>query len=192
MSSDPADMICQGNIDQLASFINANSVDFRIESEDNDPLLNYAISDQQTEVWKWLLDSGADTTLTNDEGENLIHASVYSGKVDRVLLASTLVNVNHRSADGSTALLLATALGKPEVVQCLIASGADVNIPDNDQNYPIHIAAQKGMLETIDHMIRAGSFLKVKTLRGNTAIALAANNDQDDVVRLLFNRIYRW
>lgn len=184
-------LICENNINDLESFIRENSIDYRISSEDDDTLLLYAIANSDTEAWEWLLSQEANTKVLNKEGENLLHASVYSGELRRVRRALVDSDIDHQSNDGTTPLLLAVALEKLKIASYLIKQGANVNISDEDLNLPLHVASLEGHKLLVQEMIEAGSLLKAKTSKGNTPIALAANNDNDGIVTLLYNVCYK-
>jgi ankyrin len=50
---------------------------------------------------------------------------------------------------------------------------------------PVHVAVVRGDMEGLRELIRQGAALDVKDLHGRTPVELAAENDQDDLVRLL-------
>jgi ankyrin repeat protein len=67
------------------------------------------------------------------------------------------MEINDRFLDGSTAVFLAVKLNKKELVEELIAQGADVNIP-NDANFkPIFIAVRNNNFEIVDILLKAGA-----------------------------------
>ena len=54
--------------------------------------------------------------------------------------------MNAKESDGATALYVAIANDKDDVVKALIDKGADVNIADNTGRTPLMVAAEKGLL----------------------------------------------
>ena len=56
------------------------------DDEDGDSLLMYALSykDSSDELIRFIVDEGADQSITNKVGENILHSVVYSGRIDRL------------------------------------------------------------------------------------------------------------
>ena len=128
------DAICNNDIDFLEKNKNLYSIDTRFENEGNDTLLLYSISYEKSNVYKYLLHNNANFNLLNDDEENIIHAIVFSGDIKRLkeIIENYDVNINHKSKDGSTPLLLAISLEKINIAELLINYGADVNIKDEN------------------------------------------------------------
>ncbi len=76
------------------------------------------------------------------------------------------------------------------MAKILIEAGADINIGDNENNTPLHIASWFGSFETVKLLIDNGADLRVKTQKGNYPLALAVNGNHDKIVRYLFEKIY--
>lgn len=100
-----------------------------------------------------------------------------------VALIEAGANPNARTCDGDTCLIWAVAAGSMEVVQALVAEGADVNL-DKDGVTPLMVAAQEGDDELVDYLLgqgadpssRAGSY---------DAAAYAASRCHDALARKL-------
>ncbi len=71
----------------------------------------------------------------------------------QALLSAPGIAINAQKSNGETALYVAIANGKDDVVEALINKGADVNIPDNDGWTPLMIAAEKGLLTTVQTLL---------------------------------------
>lgn len=76
--------ICNNDVDFFEEKKHLYSIDERFEDENNDTLLLYSISDSQSNIYKYLIKNNANINLTNDEGENIIHAIVFSGDNKRL------------------------------------------------------------------------------------------------------------
>jgi ankyrin repeat protein len=64
------------------------------------------------------------------------------------LLSAPGIDIDAKKPDGATALIVAAANGKKDVVKALIDKGADVNITDNHGRTPMMIANIQGYLTT--------------------------------------------
>ena len=188
------DAICANDF----SFLEANKenydINLQLKNDDNDTLVSYAIADAGNETYEFFLKNNADLTILNDEGENIIHSIVYSGKDDRinkVLEINPDLDINHKSKDGSTPILLSVLLEKHEIFNHLIELGVDVNIPDNEGNAPIHIACMFGYKEMVIKLVDKGANLSYKSPLGNFPLTLAVNGEHHEIVKYLFQKIYK-
>jgi uncharacterized protein len=92
--------------------------------------------------------------------------------------------------DGNTALLIAIESKKPEsveIVSRLIAAGADFHRPYHRP--PLHLAATRGHLEKVRHLLEAGADVNQRKSidAGETPLMEAAHMGRPAVARLLFD-----
>jgi ankyrin repeat protein len=125
----------------------------------------YLISTMEgyTELLKKTLKSGADVHSTDsDNGTGLIRASD-RGHVENIKeLLKTDIRVNHINRMGWTALHEAILFGDggirhTEIVRLLVASGADINLPDKDGVTPLARAKNKGFTDIIKILEDSGA-----------------------------------
>jgi len=102
------------------------------------------------------------------------------------------VDVNERSQEGNTALILAAANNHPEVIQLLLSNPAiDVNMQNNAGKTALILAATKGYLGIVELLLGNPTIdLNIQdfTSQGEpnwTALMLAAMKGYEDIVRLL-------
>lgn len=89
-------------------------------------------------------------------------AAVIAGDVDQVRseLQNPANNVNLPAASsGAPPLCTAVFIGHTEIVELLIQSDADVNLPDRNLSSPLHIAAFMGRAEEAALLVDAGADL---------------------------------
>lgn len=98
-------------------------------------------------------------------------------KVKQLIAAGWNVNAAE-SYNHTTALHAASYIGHFDVVQILIAAGADVNAPDNGRGMTplMDAACGAGLVSVIDALIKAGANLNIQDHRGDTALHHAARN----------------
>ena len=174
-------------IKRLISFLGVNYI---FEDEDNESLILYAISDSGSEAYKTILELKPNINVFNNEGENIIHAIVYSGIISRLseILKIQEIDLNHRAFDGSTPLLLAISLEKHEMAFELLKLGVNVNIADEEGITPLHYACQNEIIELVIELIKRGADLNQKTKRGNLPLALAVNTENIELIKYVYNK----
>jgi len=183
--------ICNEDIPFLEKNRHRYNINDRLDDEGGDTLLLYSLSDPNSITYKFFLKNEADQAVLNEEGENIIHSIVYSGKVNRLNGLLNNNNINHRSNDGATPLLLSIALEKFDISSYLIEHGADIEIADNTGNMPIHIACHLGNIDLVADLVKQGANLRSKTAKGNLPLALAVNAGHNEVVKFLFREMYQ-
>ena len=119
-------------------------------------ILFHAASTGDTETVEFMLDAGSLISISNSEGETLLHCAALHGHVDTLfLLLSTGANAALRaSSSGLTALHYAAVGGHLEAVNTLMSvlsqAGADLYHKSNNGVSPVHIAALNGTLNALE------------------------------------------
>jgi FOG: Ankyrin repeat len=136
--------ICNNDIEFLNQNREKYSIDDRFDDEDDNTLLLYSISDSKSCVYEYFLKNNADVYLLNNEGENILHAIVYSGDSRRLekVMYNYKIDIDFQANDSSTPLLLAISLEHFKMADLLIKYGANVNIADVDGITPLHLSVQ--------------------------------------------------
>ena len=92
-----------------------------------------------------LLDAGADATLAASNGVTPLGAAVAARREALVnLLLQRDVAVDQRLPNEATALMVAAAMGYPEIVEMLLEAGAELGAVDARGRGALHAAAQFG------------------------------------------------
>jgi uncharacterized protein len=110
------------------------------------------------------------------------------GRLDRLReLASDVVGVNARSADGFTALHFAGFFGQGEAARVLIDAGAAVDAVASNpmQVMPLHSAASVRNLEAARHLLEHGAPANARQQGGWVPLHAAAQNGDRAMIELL-------
>jgi ankyrin repeat protein len=133
------------------------------------------------EVAACLLDAGADPGLPAHSGVTALVAAVSARREALVtLLLQRQVAVDQRLPSDATALMVAAALGYPDIAEQLLAAGADVKAVDSSGRNALHAAAQFGFehndsLRTrrlFDGLLRHGAEINHADREGKTPLLL--------------------
>lgn len=139
-------------------------------------------------VAKVLLDSGADVSVTADNGVTALHVSAQSGHISGA-------DLDARTREGATPLSLATQIGHSEVLTALIEAGADVNCGAVGGSTPLRLAAGLGNVAAVKELLRAKAnpllFMTMTRPSGETSLPLdaAAAGGHSKVVRALVQEV---
>jgi ankyrin repeat protein len=83
------------------------------------------------------------------------------------------------------ALIAAARTGHSGTVRDMIASGANVNVRDEDGNTALIEAARNGHDDVVRTLLAAGADAKLKNRDGKTALMLAAQGGHEDTAQAL-------
>jgi ankyrin repeat protein len=111
-----------------------------------------------------------------------IHEAAALGDIEAVKqFLDSGTDVNAKDKTGGTPLDEASGWGRKDIVELLIAKGADVNAKfEDDGSTPLHLAAWKGHFETAELLIAADAYLNAKMEDGDTPLDLAERESRRD------------
>jgi len=111
------------------------------------------------------------------------------GKRDAALAAIEQgVDVDERSADGTTALQWAAHRGDLALVEELVARGADANVANDYGSTALAAAAVEADPEMIAALLEAGADVESPNPEGQTVLMVVARTGRVDAARLLLER----
>lgn len=116
-------------------------------------------------------------------------ASVGDSQTINQLLDKTPDLLNSFSADGFTALGLASFFGHFTLVKQLLDKGANPNTASNNQFKvaPIHSACAISTIDMVELLIKHGANVNAKQMQGVTPLHSAAHNGQTKLSKLLID-----
>jgi len=133
------------------------------------------------EIAVCLLDAGADPALAARSGVTPLVAAVAARREALVgLLLERRVAIDQRLPNDATALMVAAAMGYPEIVEALLEGGADVNAVDASGRSALHATAQFGFEHNdslrarrlFDGLLRHGADINRADSEGKTPLLL--------------------
>ena len=133
-----------------------------------------------------LLNRGFDPNTLNPAGEHglILALREPSTKVISVLVNWPKVNVEARSRQDESPLMLASFQGMLEVCEQLIARDADVNKPGWT---PLHYAATNGHLAVMNLLLEKHAYIDATSPNGTTPLMMAARYGPPTAVKLLLD-----
>lgn len=160
------------------------------------PPLHSAAEQGHPEIVSMLLQAGANPaarTTTRDgkderEGYTALISTITerNSNIEVIKLLVQASDVNLSAPDGTPPISYAAFNGKHEIVQLLIAAGADVNRANDRTVTPLMFASiRKDNTAVIKQLLAAKVHVNAKSQNGNNALMTAAINGAADAVSLL-------
>ncbi len=179
----------QSQLTTKQALLNAHGVNTDTQNHNGTTALYMAAALGEDDVVKAFIQKGANVNVIANYGWTPLMVAAGRGHLTIVqaLLSAPQINIDAKKFDGATALIVAAALDKDDVVKALIDHGANVNITDNYGSTPlISAVADQGHLKTVQALLSAPQIdINTKNIYGANALLLAAALGKDDVVKAL-------
>jgi len=122
-----------------------------------------------------LLENGADPTITDVQGYNILHLATFEGNIFLLvlLLHHGSLSVDSRDSHAHTPLMWAAYKGFPVCVDLFLRWGADVHATDETGFTPLHWALVKGSPGCIQKLLEYGADRFAETSTGKTPATTA-------------------
>lgn len=165
---------------EAVAFLAGHGADTAVTGTRFDTPLIAAARSGSLESVQALLAAKADPAVRTNKNWTALTAAAYRGQVDLVRLLAPL---GSESLD--EALQIASLQGKPEVVDTLLASGADVFSRSKENKTPLMYAAAHGHRDVVRLLLLNGSNPLLLDNEKQTAADLAMAANHPEVVALL-------
>ena len=152
------------------------------------PLMVAAFSGKLNAV-EWFLEKGATVSCVDNTEWNTLHYAAQGGDTDIISLIHThLPNIESKTGEGLTPLMLAAFCGKLHVVKWFLEKGATVTSVGSNRWNVLHFAAQGGDPDTIDLILTHLPDIESKTADGKTPLIIAVLHGKLQGVKCLLER----
>ena len=148
-----------------------------------------AIDEGDSKRARELLSQLPNLRMSNKDGDNPLMVAIFtkSELIDRLL--ERTIDVNHRNAEGWTALMYAAADADGKTVLKLIAKGAKVDEKNQYGYTALMLGASRGNFDAVKVLLRNGADVNARENSGRTALALIKGalevREQERMARLL-------
>ncbi|HXR03674.1 MAG TPA: ankyrin repeat domain-containing protein [Verrucomicrobiae bacterium] len=154
------------------------------------PPLEWAISSDNTELVKLLLDHGADVTVKSDVGSTPLHSAADRGDLEIAdILIAHGADVNAKITGGTTPLHEAAWNGHDDIVKLLLSKGAETDPKLTTGITPLFSAAGPGGERSgkacVEILLAHGADINVTDENGNTLLHTAAYYGNKEVIEVL-------
>lgn len=178
-----------GNNEVINILLNKDNTLINEADSMKDTPLHWASIKNQTDTISLLLSNGADTKLTNSDGNTVLHYAAMYGDVNtvNVLLEADSSLASVENNEGITPIYYAIIVSDNDILSSLINNGQiDVNKKDSLGYTPLHYAANYGNMEAVVLLVEEFNADKTIVNGDNfTASDIAANNSYYTIVEYL-------
>ncbi|XP_058714483.1 KN motif and ankyrin repeat domain-containing protein 3 [Poecile atricapillus] len=155
--------------------------------------LHYSVSHSNFHIVWLLLDTGiCNVDHQNKAGYTALMLAALAAveqeeDMNVVRRLFSMGNVNAKASQaGQTALMLAVSHGRQEMVEALLACGADVNLQDEEGSTALMCACEHGRVETVKLLLAQPTCnISIVDSDGNNAVAIALEAGHSDIAALL-------
>ncbi|RWS31869.1 neurogenic locus Notch protein-like protein, partial [Leptotrombidium deliense] len=157
------------------------------EEKRGETSLHLAARYARADAAKRLLDAGADCNAVDSAGRTPLHAAIAADArgVFEILLRNRATQLNHKTIDGTTPLILAARLACEGMLSDLILAEADVNACDEHGKTALHWAASVNNIDSIRILLHNGANKDAQDFKEETPLFLAAREGAYQACRLL-------
>lgn len=144
--------------------------------------LYYACKLQDKYVTFRLLDAGADVDVVDKEGYYPIQMAVINNNMEILKRLLSLFNINMKDRFGVTLLYLACESNHEPIVDLLLRSDADPNIPSNSGETSLHKALDNGNNNIVQKLLQAISNPNIPNINGEYPLHQCVRLDNPIIV----------
>ncbi|WP_157150950.1 ankyrin repeat domain-containing protein [Brachyspira sp. SAP_772] len=178
-----------GNNEVVTMLLNKDNTLINEADNMKDTPLHWASIKNQTDTINLLLENGADTKLTNSDGNTVLHYAAMYGDVNTInaLLDADSSLASVENNEGITPIYYAIIVSDNDILSSLITNGQiDINKKDSLGYTPLHYAANYGNMEAVVLLVEEFNADKTVVNGDNlTASDIAANNSYYTIVEYL-------
>ncbi|XP_067661926.1 ankyrin repeat domain-containing protein 50-like [Haliotis asinina] len=140
------------------------------------------------EVVELLVEKGANLSLVNDRGRNILHVACLKGRLEVLMyiLSLSTVDINSRDVRQKTPVMTAAESGQKEVVELLVERGANLSLVCDRGRNILHLACSRGHMEVVKYIL-SQNIVDINSRVGSkkTSAMIAGEYGYKDVVELL-------
>ena len=180
----------QGKLNMVELFLKSGACVEYENQAGNTPLLE-ACSQGHIDVARYLLDHNAkiDALRETTSDSALTLACTLGNEAIVELLLERTSDVEHRTKNGSTALIIAALAGHVKVAAMLLDHGAKINVESgSSKESPLTCACWKGHCDVVELLLERNANIEHHTKQGFTPLMIAAFEGHTDVACKLLER----
>ncbi|KAG8181629.1 hypothetical protein JTE90_015273 [Oedothorax gibbosus] len=178
----------EGDVSLLSDYLKHSILDINAETSDGDTAMLLAAKNWHERAVQLLIEYGADINCTDSDKWTILHYACLRGWIEIVQFFAEHkdFNINAKTCQGQTALMIAVEEGNEDVAEVLLKSGADVTCCDKNEWNLLHYASHFALYDVV-HFILEKKLCPVnsRTSSRDTPLLLAADSKDGKIAELL-------
>ncbi|XP_048246506.1 ankyrin repeat domain-containing protein 50-like isoform X2 [Haliotis rufescens] len=173
-------LACWGGNEEIVKYmLSHKTVDINGRGQSNRTPLMAAAYRGNEKVVDLLVKEGADLTLLDAAGDNVLHVACLGGYEDIVKRVVDLVDISRPGQYNRTPLMMAARRGEKEIFELLVEKKA-ASCVDDDGNNILHLASEGGHLEIVKSILEKKDILDIhaRNKHNETAAMLAPRGSE--------------
>ncbi|XP_067653215.1 serine/threonine-protein phosphatase 6 regulatory ankyrin repeat subunit B-like [Haliotis asinina] len=177
-----------GNVKIVTYILIQNIVDINSKGDENMTPVMLAAYHGKNEAFDILVKKGADLSIIDEDGDNILHSACHGGNVKIVtyILMQNIVDINCKGDEEMTAVLIAAYHAKKEAFDNLVKRGADLSVIDEDGDNILHLACRGGNVKIVNYILMQSIVnINAKNNNGETPVMITANSGDREAFDIL-------
>ena len=190
----PLSYAAQEGLLEICKYLLEHNADINHCNQHGASPIYLAIARQQHEIIQLLLDDKYKGIIDlNIPTATTLNTALFAAaeQIDSLDVFKRMIEFNADihffDKNGNTCLLMAACYGKEEIMQYLIGQGAKINYKSKTGVSLIHMAAEKGLMDSLKSILHAGIDINSE-FEGKTPLYLAVLAGQEAVVQYLIEQ----
>ncbi|XP_046570607.1 ankyrin repeat, PH and SEC7 domain containing protein secG-like [Haliotis rubra] len=142
-------------------------------------------------LFAFLVRTGANVSLVDGNGDNVLHLACRGGRMGFVkyVVTQCSVNINSKGMHGSTPLLQAVYCGHRDLLKFLVTKGANLSHVDDDGENILHWACRGGHVDIVKDILKQYNVgINSRENHGETPLMKAASEGHIGVFKFLVSK----
>ncbi|XP_067668335.1 ankyrin repeat domain-containing protein 50-like [Haliotis asinina] len=177
-----------GQFDVVKHILSLNRVDINCRGYMKRTPVMVAAEQGYKKIVELLVNHGADLSLREQSGSNILHNACYRGQFDVVkyILSLNRVRINSRGYMKRTPVMVAAEHGYKTVVELLVNHGADLSLREQSGSNILHSACYRGRFDVVKYVLSLNTVdINSRGWKKRTPVMVAAVQGYKEVVELL-------
>lgn len=126
---------------------------------------------------------------STDVSQEIILSAIRNNAVDQVkTYIENGINMNFKDNQGRSPVLISLLSKNHEIAELLTTNSSLLDSPDNNHNYPLHLATADGYSDVVTALLKRKININVTDNLGNTALIIATRHQDTTIMEKLLDQ----
>ena len=185
-------LVCKsGNISAFDYLMNIYRFDYKEKDKDHKTILSYAIASNNYDLFKTVFNlfnhDKIKMNFKDIDGNTLLHEAATTNNINVVdlLVKTNEIDLEARNTCEETMLHIAIRFGDLDFIKHIVSYGVDVNVQDDDNYAPLHIACTRNKYSIVEFLLSLETIkINIKDRNGRTPLIYACEKNLNQMAKL--------